>query len=93
MDNPPLYLYHALTRLRYKDGFYPILDFKRFYSLISVKHFGLEQINPTLAKASEEVSVTANKRSEPYFLIFFLFKAVLGEISSLFNYFAQMHIV
>ena len=57
LDNLPMYIFHAIKRVRYKPQFYPTFDFDKLYPLISVKRYGLEQINPQLLVTQNDVSI------------------------------------
>ncbi|XP_068223096.1 uncharacterized protein [Palaemon carinicauda] len=47
-DNLPMYLMHTMRRMRTEDDFYPMLDIKALYKLVTPEHYGMDKINPAL---------------------------------------------
>lgn len=47
-DNLPMYLMQTMRRMRTEDDFYPMLDVKAIYKLVTPEHYGMEKINPAL---------------------------------------------
>lgn len=56
-ENLPMYLLHTIKRLRCKRDFYPLVNFKELYEFLKVKRYGVEQLNPALTGAINEVSI------------------------------------
>ena len=71
-----MFLIRSLSRLRTAPDFYPQLDFKKIYDLLKYKKYGIQQMNPALAGAIPESSVSATpgnkKRANKRIPIFFI---------------------
>lgn len=47
-DNLPIYLMHTMRRMRTQNDYYPQLNIKELYKLVTPKKYGMENINPAL---------------------------------------------
>lgn len=59
-ENLPIYVMHTISRMRMASDFYPRLNIRKLFKLVTMESFGLEHINPTLLQIAEE----SNKEEE-----------------------------
>ncbi|MPC14222.1 hypothetical protein E2C01_006982 [Portunus trituberculatus] len=60
-ENLPIYVMHTMNRMRYASDFYPRLNVRKVFKLVTMESFGLEHINPTLLQLAAEEN---NKEEE-----------------------------
>ena len=48
---------HTMSRMRNASDFYPRLNVRKLFRLVTMESFGLEHINPTLLQLAAEVRV------------------------------------
>lgn len=53
-ENLPIYVMHTMSRMRMASDFYPRLNIRKLFRLVTMESFGLEHINPTLLQLAAE---------------------------------------
>ncbi|KAK8735890.1 hypothetical protein OTU49_005103, partial [Cherax quadricarinatus] len=61
-DNLPIYLMHTMWRMRTEEDYYPKLDILELYKLVTMKSYGIEQLNPMLLTLTGGEAITNQEK-------------------------------
>lgn len=59
-ENLPIYVMHTMNRMRMAPDFYPRLNVKKLFKLVTMDSFGVEMLNPQLLTLSGGGEVSAD---------------------------------
>ncbi|XP_069950364.1 uncharacterized protein [Cherax quadricarinatus] len=63
-DNLPIYLMHTMWRMRTEEDYYPKLDILELYKLVTMKSYGIEQLNPMLLTLTGGEAITNQEKKK-----------------------------